>query len=78
MIKVSNINNDAHTADFTCLQHGGSVTGLNLNTNATYTTDNECVAVNGSELTASCACVVFFPTSNGNTNAQAIAAAKTA
>lgn len=78
MIRPSNIDAANHTADFKCDKHGGSVIGLNLNTNASYTAGNESVIVKGSELTNPCGCITFFPTSNGNADSQDIAAAKTA
>jgi hypothetical protein len=76
MIRPSNINIANHTADFKCDQHGGSVSGLNLNTEATYFMENS-VAVSGANLTPPCDCISCFPTANGNADAQAIAQAKT-
>jgi len=77
MIRPSNINAEEHTADFKCDVHGGTVTGLNLNTNTTYNDDASGIVIQGSELTDPCACMTCFPTSNGNADAQAIASAKT-
>ena len=77
MIRPSNINIEAHTADFKCDKHGGSVVGLNLNTNTSYADGETTISINGSELTESCGCVTCFPVSGGNADAQAIANAKT-
>lgn len=77
MIRPSNINIEEHTADFACDVHGGSVIALNLNTDATYSENNEAVIVAGDKLTDPCDCITFFPTQNGNDDAQAIAQAKT-
>ena len=78
MIIPTNINSENHTADFRCDVHGGSVTALNLNTDAEYVgANNEVIKVSGSKLTSACDCEVYFPTANGNEDAQAIAVAKT-
>jgi len=77
MIRPSNINTEAHTADFKCDEHGGSVTGLNLNTNTSYNEDESVIVIQGSELISPCSCSTSFPIANGNQEAQDLAAAKT-
>ncbi len=78
MIRPSEIDKIAHTADFRCDSHGGSVTALDLNTDASYGENNETIIVNGDKLTPTCDCVTCFPTVNGNQDAQDLTAAKTA
>jgi len=78
MIRPNNINIEEHTADFRCDKHGGAVEALDLNTGTSYTKDNEGIMVLGTVLTESCECATCFPVANGNEDAQAIAAAKTA
>jgi len=77
MIRPLNIDSENHTADFVCSLHGGSVTGLNLNTNTSYDEDETVIIIQGSELTDSCGCITCFPVANGNADAQAIHQAKT-
>jgi len=77
MIRPSNINSEAHTADFKCDVHGGSVVGLNLNTNTSYGDDNSTIIIQGAELTDPCDCATYFPVSGGNQDAQDLAQAKT-
>lgn len=78
MIRPLNINAEAHTADFSCDEHGGVATGVNLNTQCPYTIDNSAIGVSGSLLTPACECVSFHPTVGGSQLAQSLAEAKTA
>jgi hypothetical protein len=78
MIRPSNIDKDNHTADFVCDIHGGVVTGVDLNTQCTYSEDNTTIVVAGSLLTSPCDCASYFPAVGGNEDAQALAEAKTA
>lgn len=87
MIRTSNINVGAHTADFKCDEHGGSVTRLNLNTNTQYgikndgsgDPDTDFIFIQGSELTAPCSCVSGYPTfDKGNELGHELGQAKTA
>ncbi len=77
MIRPSNIDKDAHTADFKCDAHEGVAEGLDLQTEATYNVDGSCIMVDGDKLTSPCNCVTGFPTVNGNQDAQDLAEAKT-
>lgn len=77
MIRPSNINIEAHTADFKCDKHGGNIISLNINTNTQYSSDSSSIIISGSELNPTCMCITCFPVSNGNQNAQDIASAKT-
>jgi hypothetical protein len=47
MIIPSNVDIENHTADFMCTVHGGNVSGLNLNTDATYEANGEAIKVDG-------------------------------
>ncbi len=78
MIKPSNINSEAHTADFKCDEHGGSVVGLNLNTDTDYSNDDSTIIIQGGKLTESCGCTTFFSIPGGNQDTQDLAQAKTA
>jgi hypothetical protein len=89
MIRPSNIDTQAHTADFRCDQHDAYEMGLNLNTVAEYQHSNIydeqspiiAVKVLGTMLTQgseSCTCGTWFPIANGDEDAQLIVQAKTA
>lgn len=78
MIHPVNINIENHTVDLICDKHNGSVVALDLNTKAAYVDDGKLIQVKGEELSPSCSCAVYFPVTNGNQDAQDIAAAKIA
>jgi len=85
MIRPTNIDEVAHTADFKCDQHDAYVTGLDLNSVAEYVTGPDGFQViqidsamldSGTEL-ALCKEASFFPVLNGNVDAVKLNTAKT-
>jgi hypothetical protein len=80
MIRPSNINTGAHTADFHCDDHDSYIIGLNVNTNTDYVDSNNCIEIVGAKLTSgvdTCDHSTYFPVTGGNQDAQDIATAKT-
>jgi hypothetical protein len=78
MIRPANVDKDNHTADFSCDKHGGIAVGVNVNTQCSYSADNETIVVLGSLLTPPCDCITGHPTVGGGELSQALAEAKTA
>jgi len=73
MIRPRNINIGAHTADFKCDKHDASITGLNVNTNASYEDGTNLICVKGSELTTgadTCTHISFFPNDSSHTHVE--------
>lgn len=76
------INNTTHLANMMCDVCGVHATGINVNTQMSFTLD-----MNGNHTGISCTCATLggscdsttcWPLVNGTTDAQALAAAKTA
>lgn len=66
MIRPSNVNIENHTANFKCDEHLGEVSGINVNTQLTYTSNNRGIEVSGSLLTEPCGCVSTHPNESDN------------